>query len=214
MESFVSSLMTYGYWGLFMLMVLEFIGLPIPGETTLTLTGTLIAVDKMRLVPAVAATTVGSVVGSAVAYVIGRYLGRKFVLQYGRPVGITPARLVKAERLFDRYKILMLMFGRYILGIRHVVPYMAGIMCISWFDFLLYTTLGSIVWALTFIYLGHTIMTYIEPILAMLVRTWYVWTVAAMVILAITWLWWRRNKGRKSPRTIESHETDADPKAD
>ncbi|MDI3327732.1 MAG: DedA family protein [Alicyclobacillaceae bacterium] len=198
MESLVSSLMKYGYWGLFILMFLEFIGLPIPGETTLTLTGTLIAANILELVPAVAATTIGSLAGSVAAYLIGRYLGRKFLLEYGRPVGITPARLVKAERWFERYKIFMLMFGRYIIGVRHVVPYMAGIGRISWFDFILYTTLGSIIWALTFIYLGHTIMTYIDPILYWSIEFWYVWLMAAVAAGILGW-WWRRARNRKSP---------------
>lgn len=198
MESLVSSLMKYGYWGLFILMFLEFIGLPIPGETTLTLTGTLIAANILELVPTVAATTIGSLAGSVAAYLIGRYLGRKFLLEYGRPVGITPARLVKAERWFERYKIFMLMFGRYIIGVRHVVPYMAGIGRISWFDFILYTTLGSIIWALTFIYLGHTIMTYIDPILYWSIEFWYVWLMAAVAAGILGW-WWRRARNRKSP---------------
>ncbi|MDI3256715.1 MAG: DedA family protein [Kyrpidia sp.] len=209
MSSFVSSLMAYGYWGLFLLMTLEYIGLPIPGETTLTVTGTLIAAGKMCLLPAVLSVTVGSVFGSAIAYAVGRYLGRHFVMKYGRPLGITPARMVKAERWFDRYKILMLLFGRYIIGVRHAVPYMAGIGRITWFDFILYTTIGSIIWALTFISLGHTLMIHIDPILAALTGYWYIWTAVVLVIGTWTWLWWRRRERSRSP----ADPTDTPPSA-
>ncbi|ADG04794.1 DedA family protein [Kyrpidia tusciae] len=193
MDALISSLMAYGYWGLFLLMVLDPI-LPTPSETIITLAGTLIAAKKLDLIPSLAAVAAGSVIGSAIAYAIGRYLGRHVLVKYGRWVGIKPEHMVKGEHWLNRYKVLMLIFGRYIAGVRQVIPYLAGIGRISWFDFTVYTVIGSILWAVTFLVLGRTLTTLFHPVAAWTARYWYI--VAPVVIVGLGLFIWRRQQTR------------------
>ncbi|GMA58544.1 hypothetical protein GCM10025858_30470 [Alicyclobacillus sacchari] len=80
----------YGYFGVFLIILVEAIGFPFPAETTLTLSGIEWSKGVFHLVPVWLAGCLGNLIGSAIAYMIGWYLGRPIVLYFGKFIGITP----------------------------------------------------------------------------------------------------------------------------
>lgn len=147
----------YGYVGVTFILFMEMVGIPFPAETTLTISGIEWTQGVFRLLPLLLAASVGNILGSSVAYAIGRFLGRPIVVRFGRYVGITGERLDKANAVFTRYETPVLLFGKFIAGIRVLIPYMAGINKLSFARFSLYNAVSAVVWAGAFIVVGKYI---------------------------------------------------------
>ena len=127
-------LVHYGYLGIILALILEFLLIPFPAETILILSGILWRQGVLHLLPLLVFATVGSFVGSLCAYYIGFYVGRPVLLRYGRCVRLDEAKLDKAERAFEKYALPIVGLGRFIAGIRVLIAYVAGInkMSTSW----------------------------------------------------------------------------------
>ncbi|QQE81321.1 DedA family protein [Alicyclobacillus sp. SO9] len=148
---------TYGYVGVFFILLTEMIGIPFPAETTLTISGFEWTQHVFSLVPLVVAAVIGNVVGSTVAYGIGRYLGRPVILALGRYVGITEERLNAAERRFQRSELWIVLFAKFIAGIRVLVPYLAGINKMRFYVFSIINAISAVLWVLFFVLIGKYI---------------------------------------------------------
>lgn len=150
---------TYGYFGLFGALALEYLFVPVPGETTLTTSGILwkYPSSHLSLFWLLTATTLGTFTGTLFGYVIGRTLGRPFLERFGRYIRLTPARIDKADALFAKYTLPTLVFSRYIAGIRIIVPYIAGINRVKLIVYIPVMLLSSLAWTSTFILAGSVI---------------------------------------------------------
>lgn len=158
---------TYGYWGLFGALTLEYLFFPVPGETTLVTSGILWRQGSyhLSLIGLIVATSLGTFTGSLFGYAVGRILGRPVVERFGRYVRVTPARIDHAEALFKQYTVPTLLISRYIAFVRVIVPYLAGINRIRLWVYIPIMLLGSFLWTSTFIFAGgliehawHTVM--------------------------------------------------------
>lgn len=147
----------YGYGGIFIILLLEMIGIPFPGETILTLSGIEWTAGSFSLLPLLGAAVSGNVIGSSIAYGIGRFLGRPVIVRYGRIVGITNERLDKAEAKFNQYRIPVILFSKFIAGIRVLAPYLAGINNMSFVAFSVYNLISATLWSVGFIVLGRSL---------------------------------------------------------
>lgn len=147
----------YGYFGVFTVLFLEVVGIPFPAETTLVASGIEWTQHVFQLLPLLLSAAGGNIVGSTVAYVIGRYLGRPVILGLGKYVGITEVRLDKAEAQFNRFRIIIVLFGKFIAGIRVLIPYLAGINKMPFWIFTIYNAMSALLWAAFFIIIGKYI---------------------------------------------------------
>ncbi len=175
-------LQTYGYTGLFIALALEYV-LGVPAETILTTTGILWQnkIYHLHLFPLVMSTSLGTTVGASFAYVIGRTLGRPFLLKYGKFVRLTPERINKADRLFAKYTLPTLIISRYIAVIRILIPYLAGINKIRFPLYFITIFLSSILWTTTFITAGGII----EHAFGAVLLHWKRNLIPAILILAL-----------------------------
>jgi membrane protein DedA with SNARE-associated domain len=144
----------YGYFGVFIILMLEMLGIPFPAETTLTLSGVEWTQGVFHLVPLLLAAATGNAIGSIVAYWIGRLFGRPVIVRFGKYVGITSERLDKANLMFKKYETTVVLFSKFIAGIRVLVPYLAGINKMSFAFFTFCTTVSALVWSAVFIIFG------------------------------------------------------------
>jgi len=143
----------YGYVGIFFILLTEMIGVPFPAETTLTISGVEWSQGNFSFVPLFLVAAIGNIVGSTIAY--GTYLGRPVLLRYGRFVGISEERLKKAEAKFERRRHLVLLIGKFVAGVRVLVPYLAGINRMNFVLFSVYNTVSAFLWAMFFILEGR-----------------------------------------------------------
>lgn len=144
-----------GYVGIAVIVAIESVVVPIPSELVLPFAGFLVAVPE-AIEPltgagwsyplVVLAGTVGSVVGALVAYAIGYWGGRPFLLRFGRYVLISPADVDRAETFFRRHGGKASLLGRLVPVVRSLVSYTAGVARMPLLPFIAYTAVGSAIW--------------------------------------------------------------------
>jgi membrane protein DedA with SNARE-associated domain len=87
-----------------------------------------------------------AVAGDNIGYAVGFFGGRALVLRFGKYVGLTSARLDKAEGFFDRYGGVVVAGARFIEGLRQANGIVAGTIRMPWPRFLIFNTLGAVLW--------------------------------------------------------------------
>ncbi len=155
MDRVLSLIEHYGYLAVFFGVMLESIGVPLPGETILIASGVLAQRGHLELWYAIPLGVLGAVVGDQIGYWIGREGGRPFVLRWGRYVRITPERLSRAEAFFARHGGKAVFFARFFAGLRVFGALVAGISRMHWRTFALYNALGGLVWATAAVVVGY-----------------------------------------------------------
>ena len=145
----------YGYFGIFSLLFLGIIGLPVPDETLLTLTGFLIYRGDLHLIPAFFSAYLGSITGISVSYAIGSTFGHHILLKYGHYVHFTGERLRLAHAWFEKIGRWALMVGYFIPGVRHVVAILAGTSELQMWEFAVFAYTGGLLWTVTFLSIGY-----------------------------------------------------------
>lgn len=144
----------FGYFGLFLLLLIENLFPPIPSEVILPLAGFLVGRGEFVFVGALLASTAGAVVGALILYALGRWGGRTLVLRYGRFLRVTDKDLDRADGWFDRYGNWIVFLARLIPGIRSIVSIPAGTLEMPLLQFTVLSTLGSALWNTLLIGLG------------------------------------------------------------
>ncbi|MCW2925208.1 MAG: phosphoesterase, PA-phosphatase related [Thermoleophilia bacterium] len=147
LSSILSLLADYGYVIVFVGVLMESAGIPIPGETVLIAAGVLVQRHDLDLRTTIALGIAGAIAGDQIGYLVGRRGGRPFVLRWGRYVAITPERLERADEFFDRHGGPAVFAARFVPGLRVFGALMAGISRMRWSTFIVFNALGGIVWA-------------------------------------------------------------------
>ena len=144
----------YGYFGIFFLLMLGIVGVPVPDETLLVLTGYLIFKGRLQTAPAIASAISGSIFGITLSYLIGRTGGYYLVHKYGPKVHITTEKLERARLWLDRSGKWGLAVGYFIPGVRHLTALTAGAARMEYHLFAAFAYSGGAIWSTTFITAG------------------------------------------------------------
>jgi membrane protein DedA with SNARE-associated domain len=147
----------YGYAVLFFGMVFGIVGLPIPDESMLALFGYLVSTGRFHFVPTYSIASLGSLTGITLSYWIGRSGGYRLIHKYGPRFHLTPDRLEKVHRWFDRIGKWTLTVGYFIPGVRHVTALIAGASELRYPVFAAFAYTGGLIWSLTFITIGYSL---------------------------------------------------------
>ena len=156
MKNFVIDLiMNYGYFGMFLGMVLEAVIIIIPSEAILATGGILASKNIFTFKLAFITGLLGSIFCAIVIYFMGYFGGRTFIKRYGKYFFMKEEELEKSDSWFNKYGLLSALIGRNIPIVRTLISLPIGIMKLSFTKFLIYTTIGSIPWTLAFVYFGY-----------------------------------------------------------
>jgi membrane protein DedA with SNARE-associated domain len=145
----------YGYAGLFVLLVLGIVGLPIPDETLLAFAGYLVFKGRLAFGPTLLSAFLGSVTGITISYLLGRGPGMFLLHKFGPVLRIHHAQMEQTQQWFARRGKFLLMFGYFIPGVRHLTALVAGSSGLRVGIFALYAYVGALIWSLSFITLGY-----------------------------------------------------------
>ena len=143
-----------GPLALALVMLTENLFPPIPSEAVLPLAGFLVQRGEMNLLPAVLASTAGSVVGALLLYAIGRWGGRPVLLRWRRVLRLTEEQLDRADAWFDHHGPKLVFWCRMIPIARSVISVPAGASEMPIARFLVLTSIGSLVWNIALIGAG------------------------------------------------------------
>ena len=147
----------WGYGGIYILMTLESTFVPIPSEIVMPPAGYLAFKGEMNIYLAVLMGTLGSMTGATINYFLAVWLGRPFILRYGKYVLCPPHKFEKVEKFFLRHGEVGTFTGRLMLGVRHFISVPAGLARMNMRRFLAFTCAGSAIWCGVLAILGYWI---------------------------------------------------------
>ena len=188
-----------GLVGVFVLMVLESACIPIPSEATMLFAGFNVAEGHYSLLAATMVASVANLVGSWIAYGIGRAGRVDLIERHGRKVGISPKHLAWADRWFQRHGDSTVFFTRLLPIVRTFISLPAGVAKMPFWRFSALTLAGCIPWMLMLTFIG-----------AQAGERWASWKdwlhyvdylVAAAIVLGAVYLvarWWRDRRQRRA----------------
>lgn len=153
--TFVHLVSTYGYAAVALIIVLEGLGAPVPGETALVTAASVAAAGHLSLIGVIATATLAATAGGSGGYAIGRFGGPTVVRRYGRWIRLTPERLDRGRRFFDERGAQTVFIARFVAFLRIIVGLLAGLTCMPFWRFFLFNALGGLVWSTVFGALGY-----------------------------------------------------------
>lgn len=159
MENWITDIMEqFGYIGIFLMMALENVFPPIPSEVILPFGGFLTTYSDLTVVGVILSATAGSIVGAIILYGIGRLIDvermEKIVDRWGHIIRIKREDIYKADAWFDKYGYWTVLFCRMVPLIRSLISIPAGMSNMKFWLFLLFTTIGTLVWNIILVLVG------------------------------------------------------------
>ena len=151
----------WGYLGIAIAMFLENVFPPIPSEVIMGLTGMAVADGKLGFAAAVAAGTIGAVLGNWVWYWIGHVVGyarfKPLIDRYGRWLTLDWREVEKIIGFFTRHDGAIVFYARFLPTVRTMISLPAGMLKMSQAKFLFWTTLGTAIWNSVLIGAGYNL---------------------------------------------------------
>ena len=144
----------YGYTGIFFLLVLGIVGVPVPDETLLAFSGYLVSTGRLGFAPTIASAFLGSICGISISYWLGRRGGFFLISRYGYKVHITPERIERVRQWLDHSGRWGLVIGYFIPGVRHLTALVAGATRLKYPVFATFAYAGGLLWSTTSVGIG------------------------------------------------------------
>ena len=142
---------TYGLWLVFSLVMLESMGVPLPGETALVSAAIYAgATHGIGIGSVIAVAALAAIIGDNIGYLIGRTIGFGLLVRYGRYIRLDEARLKVGQYLFLLHGGKIVFFGRFVAFLRAFAALLAGANRMAWPRFLVMNALGGVCWAVIF----------------------------------------------------------------
>jgi membrane protein DedA with SNARE-associated domain len=189
-----SIIVSLRYPGIFFLMLLQGATLPVPSEVVLPLVGYETFSGHFFFWAAVVVACVGSMVGNLIDFAIGYYLGRPFVIKYGRYIRLSEKHLATSERWFSRYGSVTVLMARFVPLISTLVAFPAGISKMSLPKFIAFSIVGIFIWDSILVYIGYEVHSNITSITQSLNSVFTPIEIAALVIAIIVIFFWVRKR--------------------
>jgi membrane protein DedA with SNARE-associated domain len=189
-------LQLYTYPVLLSLVLLESLGIPLPGEIALVTAAAYASHGRISIYVVVLLAAIGATVGGALGYWIGLKGGLPLIVRYGGYIGIRRSHVEKAHAFFERNGSKTILFGRFVAILRTWAAVIAGAACMSVTKFVVYNTAGSVAWAIVFGFLGY----YFGRDLPLLERYISRFSTASMIVGAIAvivFILYTRQKSRR-----------------
>jgi membrane protein DedA with SNARE-associated domain len=197
MQTFLSWLVntigSMGYPGIILLMFIESSFIPFPSELIIPPAGYLISQKQMSWIGVILSGTIGSVLGALFNYAIAMYLGRPFILRYGKYFGISQRRFIKGENFFLKHGNISTFIGRLILGVRQYISFPAGLARMNIKKFCFYTAFGASIWVWVLAYIGYFVGNNKEKVME-LSRQWSLYIIVGCVLLVAVYILWYKRK--------------------
>ena len=136
----------YGVAALFLSVMFEALGAPLPGESAVILASTAAAAGKLDIYAVAAAAFLAAVAGDNIGYLLGRKLGRPVITRYGARFGLTDAAFDRVEAVARKHGPLMVVVARFVVVLRQLNGIVAGTTGMHWPVFLLANAAGAALW--------------------------------------------------------------------
>lgn len=188
--------------------MIESLGIPFPGEIVLVSAALLSSHGDLTISPGwiAACASVGAIAGDSIGFAVGHRFGRPLFDWLGKkfPKHFGPKHVAFAERVFTKYGMWAVFFGRFIALLRIFAGPLAGSLKMPYPKFLAANVAGGAIWA--------TGTTYVIYYLGVAAEKWlsrfsWIGLLAAIVVGVVASLWLKRKTGRLVDANAESSDT-------
>jgi len=191
-------LATYGYVAIALIIGLESLGLPLPGESTLVLAALYASRHDHSIAGIIAAAATGAIVGDNIGYWIGREFGYRLLLRFGSYIGLSTSKIKLGQYLFSLHGGKVVFFGRFVAVLRILAAFLAGVNRMDWKRFLLANAAGGILWACV---VGLGAYTFGRAVLDAKGPLGFALLISAAIIVSVLWF-------------VRSHEAELEARAE
>jgi membrane protein DedA with SNARE-associated domain len=197
-------IVSMGYAGLFLLIVLESTLVPVPSMLVMPFAGYLASRGDFSLPAILAINSGAAVTGSLLSYWIGAAGGKPLLLRYGKYVMVRPDDLRKTEEFFARHGAWTVLIGRFLPVVRHLISLPAGVARMPLPTFVLQTFLGATIWGGGLMIVGYQIGANWKSFASTAKRfDLVIATLIVLVILALAVRFWRRRRAQRQAGVAE-----------
>lgn len=189
MENITSYIDQFGYIVLFVVLLLELIALPFPGEILMSYTGFLVFQGRLNWILSILIAGFGSCMGMTISYWIGYKLGQPFFEKYGSRFHMGPERFEKFTHWFSKYGNKLLLIAYFIPGIRHITGYFSGTTRLPFRMYAIFAYTGAFLWVTVFITLGKVLGPQWETFHNSIKKYLIIGGIAAAVIFIVIYIY-------------------------
>ncbi|GIO32398.1 MULTISPECIES: DedA family protein [Paenibacillus] len=209
MQTWITDIMEqFGYAGIALVIMLENLFPPIPSEVILTFGGFMTTKTHLTLPGVIVAATIGSVVGAVLLYYVGLLLEvrrlERFIERWGHVLRVKKEDVRRADRWFAKYGYWTVFLCRMIPLVRSLISVPAGMARMNFGLFLLFTTVGTLIWNTVLVYLGAALGESWENIVHYMdVYSHFTYAVIALAVFAVLYLYLRRARKMKTGNNLK-----------
>ncbi|MGO4273257.1 DedA family protein [Paenibacillus sp. TAF58] len=176
----------YGYPGIFLLLFIGIVGIPLPVEIILLGAGYIALKANLHIGGIIGFAWLGACAGMTLNYLLGQSIGLKRISKITKWIKLSENRLEKWVELFKKHGAILLLFGYYVAGLRHAAPFIAGATRMRFTKFMSISYFGALAWILIIVFLGqrlgkawhHIFIYFHHPI----------WGISAACMIVLVWL--------------------------
>ena len=190
----------HGYLTVFVALLVENAGVPVPGETIL-LFASFLAFDQqeLHLTYIILVGTAAATIGDNIGYWIGRKGGRRLLERYQHFFRIPDNTIARGENLVSTHGAMTIFFARFVFGMRIIAGPLAGVLRMNWKTFGLFNFLGATLWVIVISFVGYTFGEHWDQLIKVMGRVNVIIVIVAVYAGLMTWRRYRarRNKTAK-----------------
>jgi membrane protein DedA with SNARE-associated domain len=196
----------HGYWTVFVALLLENAGIPVPGETILLFASFLAFSEQDLRVPYIILVGIcAATLGDNIGYIVGYRGGRRLLDRYRHFFRIPDHMISRGERAFEKHGSLTIFFARFVFGMRIIAGPLAGVMRMPWKRFVVFNFLGAALWVTVITLVGYKFGEEWEGLIKVMGR---VNLVIGLFAAYLAFKLWRRYRARRRKALQQSTTAD------
>lgn len=194
----ISIMEQLGYFGIALLMFLDNVFPPIPSEVIMPSAGFAASKGQLLLSGVIIAGSIGSLLAAALLYWVGRKIPNQSIFnwvdRYGKYLFIKSEDVKKALDWFEKYGHRVVFFGRMVPAVRSLISIPAGMSHMPFWKFMLYSSVGTIIWTTFLACVGYYFGNNIELMQQIFSRVGYV--IITIVLILVAYFFYKKSKAR------------------
>ena len=197
LASFLSVTQNLGYPVLMLVVAIEALGVPLPGETAVIFAGLAASSGRLSIVLVIVCASAAAIIGDNIGFQIGRRGGRALLERPGRFYAERQRVIAIGDPFFERHGPKAVFLGRWIAGLRIWASWLAGASGMRWRTFLLWNALGGIGWATSVSLAAYYGGKGVEQVLSK-IGLYGLIVAGVLAVIAIAFFIWHRRRRRAS----------------